>query len=49
MVIGTTNFTAFVGVRDIFVYTPTANLISKQHSQDVKKCLYCTVENQLLN
>jgi hypothetical protein len=37
MVIGTTSFTAFVGVRDTIFYTPTANLIlKKQHSQDVK-------------
>jgi mannose-1-phosphate guanylyltransferase len=38
MVIGTDNYTAFVGVKDaIFVYTPTANLIlKKEFSQDVK-------------
>ncbi|MBG6109891.1 mannose-1-phosphate guanylyltransferase [Flavobacterium sp. CG_9.10] len=38
MVIGTTNYTAFIGVKDtIFVYTPTANLIlKKEFSQDVK-------------
>jgi mannose-1-phosphate guanylyltransferase len=44
MVIGTTNYTAFIGIKDcIFVYTPTANLIlKKEFSQDVK-----TVYNQL--
>lgn len=44
MVIGTTNYTAFIGVKDtIFVYTPTANLIlKKEFSQDVK-----SVYNQL--
>jgi mannose-1-phosphate guanylyltransferase len=38
MVIGTNNYTAFVGVKDtIFVHTPTANLIlKKEFSQDVK-------------
>lgn len=38
MVIGTTNYTAFIGMKDtIFVYTPTANLIlKKEYSQDVK-------------
>jgi mannose-1-phosphate guanylyltransferase len=38
MVIGTSNYTAFVGVKNtIFVYTETANLIlQKEHSQDVK-------------
>jgi mannose-1-phosphate guanylyltransferase len=38
MVIGTNNYTAFIGVKDtIFVYTPTANLIlKKEFSQDVK-------------
>ena len=38
MVIGTNNYTAFIGVEDtIFVYTPTANLIlKKEFSQDVK-------------
>jgi len=38
MVIGTTNFTAFVGLRNcIFVSTPTANLIlQKEDSQEVK-------------
>ena len=38
MVIGTTNYTAFIGVKDtIFVCTPTANLIlKKEFSQDVK-------------
>jgi mannose-1-phosphate guanylyltransferase len=38
MVIGTTNYTAFIGMKDtIFVYTPTANLIlKKEFSQDVK-------------
>ena len=53
MVIGTNNYTAFVGVRDtIFVYTPTANLIlQKQYSQDVKN-VYTTLErknSELLN
>jgi mannose-1-phosphate guanylyltransferase len=44
MVIGTNNYTAFIGVTDtIFVYTDTANLIlKKEFSQDVK-----TVYNQL--
>jgi mannose-1-phosphate guanylyltransferase len=38
MVIGTTNYTAFIGMKDtIFVSTPTANLIlKKEFSQDVK-------------
>jgi mannose-1-phosphate guanylyltransferase len=38
MVIGTNNYTAFIGVTDtIFVYTDTANLIlKKEFSQDVK-------------
>ncbi|MBU0941560.1 MAG: mannose-1-phosphate guanylyltransferase [Bacteroidetes bacterium] len=47
MVIGTNNFTAFVGVKDtIFVYTPTANLIlQKQSSQDVKN-VYSALERQ---
>jgi mannose-1-phosphate guanylyltransferase len=38
MVIGTSNYTAFIGMKDtIFVYTPTANLIlKKEFSQDVK-------------
>lgn len=38
MVIGTNNYTAFVGVKDtIFVHTETANLIlKKEFSQDVK-------------
>jgi mannose-1-phosphate guanylyltransferase len=47
MVIGTNNFTAFVGVRDtIFVYTPTANLIlQKEYSQDVKN-VYTALERQ---
>jgi mannose-1-phosphate guanylyltransferase len=38
IVIGTTNYTAFIRVKDtIFVYTPTANLIFKmEFSQDVK-------------
>jgi mannose-1-phosphate guanylyltransferase len=53
MVIGTNNYTAFVGVRDtIFVYTPTANLIlQKQYSQDVKN-VYSALErkqSELLN
>ena len=44
MVIGTNNYTAFIGLKDtIFVYTPTANLIlKKEFSQDVK-----SVYNQL--
>lgn len=47
MVIGTDNYTAFVGVKDtIFVYTPTANLIlQKQHSQDVKN-VYTALERK---
>ena len=38
MVIGTNNYTVFVGLKNtIFVYTETANLIlQKDHSQDVK-------------
>ena len=53
MVIGTTNYTAFIGVKDtIFVYTPTANLIlKKEFSQDVKS-VYNTLEkanSDLLN
>ena len=38
MAIGTTNYMAFVGVKDtIFVHTDTANLIlKKEFSQDVK-------------
>jgi mannose-1-phosphate guanylyltransferase len=38
MVIGTENYTAFLGLENtIFVYTPTANLIlHKDHSQEVK-------------
>jgi mannose-1-phosphate guanylyltransferase len=38
MVIGATNYTAFVGMKNtIFVYTKSANLIlQKEHSQDVK-------------
>lgn len=44
MVIGTTNYTAFLGLENtIFVHTPTANLIlHKDQSQDVK-----TLYNQL--
>tara|TARA_R110000868_G_scaffold118059_2_gene313298 strand:- start:30836 stop:31843 length:1008 start_codon:yes stop_codon:yes gene_type:complete len=47
MVIGTNNYTAFVGVRDtIFVYTDTANLIlQKEHSQDVKN-VYTALERR---
>ena len=47
MVIGTQNYTAFVGVRDtIFVYTPTANLIlQKEYSQDVKN-VYTSLERK---
>ena len=53
MVIGTNNYTAFVGVKDtIFVYTPDANLIlQKQQSQDVKN-IYTSLErkkSELLN
>jgi mannose-1-phosphate guanylyltransferase len=47
MVIGTTNYTAFVGVKNtIFVYTDTANLIlQKESSQDVKN-VYTELEKQ---
>ncbi|MFV8335307.1 mannose-1-phosphate guanylyltransferase [Flavobacterium sp. RSP29] len=47
MVIGTTNYTAFVGVKDtIFVHTDTANLIlQKQYSQDVKN-VYTKLEQK---
>ena len=47
MVIGTQNYTAFVGVKDtIFVYTPTANLIlQKEYSQDVKN-VYTSLERK---
>jgi mannose-1-phosphate guanylyltransferase len=47
MVIGTTNYTAFIGVKDcIFVYTPTANLIlKKEFSQDVKS-VYSALERK---
>jgi mannose-1-phosphate guanylyltransferase len=47
MVIGTTNYTAFIGVKDtIFVYTPTANLIlKKEFSQDVKS-VYNALERE---
>ena len=47
MVIGTTNYTAFVGVKDtIFVHTDTANLIlKKEFSQDVKN-VYSALEKQ---
>jgi mannose-1-phosphate guanylyltransferase len=47
MVIGTTNYTAFIGVKDtIFVYTPTANLIlKKEFSQDVKS-VYNSLEKE---
>jgi mannose-1-phosphate guanylyltransferase len=53
MVIGTDNYTAFIGVKDtIFVYTPTANLIlKKEFSQDVKS-VYSALErdnSDLLN
>jgi mannose-1-phosphate guanylyltransferase len=53
MVIGTNNYTAFIGVKDtIFVYTPTANLIlKKEFSQDVKT-VYNALErenSELLN
>lgn len=53
MSIGTSNYTAFVGVRDtIFVYTEDANLIlKKKASQDVKK-IYNKLEkedSELLN
>jgi mannose-1-phosphate guanylyltransferase len=53
MVIGTSNYTAFIGVKDtIFVYTPTANLIlKKEFSQDVKS-VYSALErdnSDLLN
>jgi hypothetical protein len=39
MVIGTNNYTALWGKDTIFVYTPTANLIEKEFSQDVKVCI----------
>jgi mannose-1-phosphate guanylyltransferase len=47
MVIGTSNYTAFVGVKNtIFVHTDTANLIlQKEHSQDVKN-VYTELEKQ---
>jgi mannose-1-phosphate guanylyltransferase len=47
MVIGTSNYTAFVGVKNtIFVYTETANLIlQKESSQDVKN-VYTELEKQ---
>jgi mannose-1-phosphate guanylyltransferase len=47
MVIGTNNYTAFIGVKDtIFVHTATANLIlQKSSSQDVKN-LYNTLEKK---
>ncbi|MCW2117716.1 mannose-1-phosphate guanylyltransferase [Flavobacterium sp. 7A] len=47
MSIGTSNYTAFVGVRDtIFVYTEDANLIlKKKASQDVKK-IYNRLEKE---
>ncbi|MCG9793936.1 mannose-1-phosphate guanylyltransferase [Flavobacterium algicola] len=47
MSIGTSNYTAFVGVRDtIFVYTDNANLIlKKKASQDVKK-IYNKLEKE---
>ncbi|MBG6062525.1 mannose-1-phosphate guanylyltransferase [Flavobacterium sp. CG_9.1] len=53
MAIGTTNYTAFIGVKDtIFVYTDTANLIlKKEFSQDVKS-VYSKLErdkSDLLN
>jgi len=46
MVIGSDNYTAFVGLHDsILVCTPDANLVlSKQQSQDVKK-VYQSLEN----
>ncbi|MDI6034472.1 mannose-1-phosphate guanylyltransferase [Flavobacterium sp. LB2P84] len=47
MVIGTENYTAFVGLKNtIFVYTDTANLIlQKERSQDVKN-IYSELERQ---
>lgn len=53
MVIGNTNYTAFVGMKNtIFVYTDTANLIvQKEYSQDVKN-VYAELEkinSDLLN
>jgi mannose-1-phosphate guanylyltransferase len=47
MVIGTKNYTAFVGLKNtIFVYTDTANLIlQKERSQDVKN-IYSELERQ---
>jgi mannose-1-phosphate guanylyltransferase len=40
MVIGTDNYTAFVGMKDtIFVYTPTANLILKNFHRMSKVCI----------
>ena len=53
MVIGTNNYTAFIGMKDtIFVYTDTANLILKKEcSQDVKS-VYSALErdqSELLN
>lgn len=47
MVIGTNNYTAFIGVKDtIFVYTDTANLIlQKKYSQDVKS-VYSELERK---
>jgi mannose-1-phosphate guanylyltransferase len=52
MVIGTSNYTAFLGVKDtIFVHTATANLIlQKEFSQDVKKVYHALekIESPLL-
>ena len=53
IVIRTTNYTAFVGIKDtIFAHTDTANLIlKKEFSQDVK-CAYNALErdkSDLLN
>jgi mannose-1-phosphate guanylyltransferase len=47
MVIGTNNYTAFVGLKNtIFVYTDTANLIlQKERSQDVKN-VYSELERK---
>jgi hypothetical protein len=45
MVIGTTNFTAFVGVRDTILCTPTANLYYKKNILQ-EKCIYCTRETK---
>ena len=47
MVIGATNYTAFIGLKNaIFVFTPTANLIlQKEFSQDVKN-IYNALEKQ---